>query len=63
MASYDVIVTWMDGTQETYFATEHPHLASDGVLLITERFGVTHAVKQQWNIPLANVRIWKAEQR
>lgn len=62
MAAYDVTVTWMDGKQETYYASDYPRIM-DGDLHIVERFGVSGGIKEDRRIPQANIRIWKAEQR
>lgn len=48
-----VVVTWIDGTQETYRCYE-AH-AKDGVLYLTQRM---HSGEPERSIPLANVRIW-----
>jgi hypothetical protein len=60
--SYDVVVTWMDGQKETYFATGQPKI-QDGELVITEEYGITGGTHHQYRIPQANIRVWKAEAR
>lgn len=51
-----VIVTWMDGTQETYRC--YDTRVSEGVLFLNQRM---HSSEPTRCIPLANVRTWTVE--
>lgn len=51
-----VVVTWMDGKQETY--TCYDYRAADGVLYLTQRM---HSSQPKRGIPLGNVRVWTVE--
>lgn len=52
-----VIVTWLDGLQETYSCYEY-RTGTDGVLWITQRM---HSGQPKRGIPLAGVRIFTVE--
>ena len=58
MAAYNIAVTWMDGQQENYEVESYK--VEDGELVPTE--GNTFATRDnKRHVPLANVRVWKAE--
>jgi hypothetical protein len=64
VSGYDVTVTWMDGGQHTYRADDYPCTDKNGAVLhITERYGITRGVKQEWHLPVVNIRTWKADPR
>jgi hypothetical protein len=56
--SYDIDVTWMDGKQETYFSTRLPRVV-DGEVVVTEEYGISGGVKEEYHLPQANIRVWK----
>lgn len=63
-AGYTVTVTWMDGKQEVFYASDHPGTDKNGaVLRITERYGISGGVKNEHCLPVANIRYWKADPR
>lgn len=51
-----VIITWMDGQQETYRCEDFR--VADGVLYLTQRM---YSSEPKRAIPLGNVRIWLTE--
>lgn len=54
-----VVVTWMDGMQETYRCAD-AHTGTDGVLYLNQdRYPASD--EPQRRIPLANVRIWTVD--
>lgn len=61
----DIIVTWTDGTQETYPALSY--YVTDRVLQIyTVKYSRPHGDDvpfewPTWNIPLGNVKVYKIE--
>ena len=60
MAVYSVTVTWMDGTQENYPVANY--FVADGELVLIENDSYAKRNDTR-HIPLANVRVWKAERR
>jgi hypothetical protein len=58
---WEVIVTWMDGQKEIYWATSYR--VADAQLVLTGEDGSYGTRDTSRSIPLCNVRIWKAERR
>lgn len=61
MDSVTYVITWMDGTQETYRGLIETRVA-DGELHMYEYTGVTRILKREWHFPLANIRVRTREQ-
>ena len=58
MRGWTVIVTWMDGVQETYRAESYR--VAEGELVLSEDRSYAGRADTR-HIPLHNVRVWKAE--
>lgn len=58
MKTFEVIVTWMDGQQETYQAGNY--WVREGELILQEDGSYARQDDRRY-IPLHNVRVWKAE--
>jgi hypothetical protein len=55
-----VIVTWMDGKQETYRAEDvRTH---DGQLHVFTKNQSALGSREAYHLPLASIRVWKEEQ-
>lgn len=55
-----IIVTWMDGSQETYRARSYEH-GVHHLSITTDNDRVLGGEPERYVIPLNNVKIWKAE--
>lgn len=52
----DITVTWMDDREETYRGVSTR--VHESVLHIYQYTSITNALRNEWHIPLANIRIW-----